>query len=306
MSALLLLRAVAAARLLAAAHALGVEGTADDLVADTRQVAHPAAAHQHDRVFLQVVPDAGDVRGDLDLAGEPDPGDLAERRVRLLGRGGVDARADPAALGAALERGGRGLGYLVLAALTDQLLDGGHRVSVFDVVFRPTGTSFDAPDVLVFRPLRPPGSGVSLSPRCTGPGWDRMFREGWSCTRRPFANPGLPAGSRPTSARVPASRARRLRVPNGSCDGQNKPRSCRIPRCGGRFALPRTGGISGCTCRSRTLPAGSTRPKAARTRSPGPPRSWPRDRPMTGRPRSAPPGSCGSAASRYRPGSASR
>src|SRR2546429_1998138 len=43
MSALLLLRAVTAARLLAVAHALGVEGTADDLVADTRQVAHPAA-----------------------------------------------------------------------------------------------------------------------------------------------------------------------------------------------------------------------------------------------------------------------
>src|SRR2546430_708344 len=131
MSALLLLRAVAAARLLAVAHALGVEGTADDLVADSGQVPHPAAAHQHDRVLLQVVPDARDVRGDLDLAGEPDSRHLAQGGVRLLGRGRVDARANAPALGAALERRRGGLGYLVLAALSDQLLDSGHRVSVF-------------------------------------------------------------------------------------------------------------------------------------------------------------------------------
>src|SRR5512142_2012809 len=131
MSALLLLRAVAAARLLAVAHALGVQGTADNLVADPGQVPHPAAAHQHDRVLLQVVPDAGNVGGDLDLAGEPDPRHLAQSGVRLLGRGRVDARANAAALGAALERRRGGLGYLVLAALSDQLLDSGHRVSVF-------------------------------------------------------------------------------------------------------------------------------------------------------------------------------
>src|SRR5579864_3821153 len=90
-SALLLLRSVPAASLLAVADALGVQGAADDLVTDTGQVAHPAAAHQHDRVLLQVVPDPRDVRGDLDLAGQPDPGDLAQRRVGLLRRRGVDA-----------------------------------------------------------------------------------------------------------------------------------------------------------------------------------------------------------------------
>src|SRR5262250_639282 len=72
-SALLLLGSVAAARLLAVAHALGVERAADDLVPDARQVPHPAAAHQHDGVLLQVVPDPRDVGGDLYLAGEPDP-----------------------------------------------------------------------------------------------------------------------------------------------------------------------------------------------------------------------------------------
>src|SRR5688500_4025351 len=56
-----LLGAVAAARLLAVAHAGGVEGAADDLVADTRQVLHTTAAHEHDRVLLQVVPLTRDV-----------------------------------------------------------------------------------------------------------------------------------------------------------------------------------------------------------------------------------------------------
>src|SRR5207245_2725109 len=119
--ALLLLRAVAATRLLAAAHALRVERAADDLVADAREVLHPAAAHEHDRVLLQVVADARDVGGDLDPAGEPHARDLAERGVGLLRRRRVDARAHPAALRAALQRGGLGLADLVLPALADQL-----------------------------------------------------------------------------------------------------------------------------------------------------------------------------------------
>src|SRR5215469_11830183 len=90
MSALLLLRAVTAAGLLAVAHALGVERATDDLVADARQVAYPAAPDQHNRVFLVVVTDAWDVRGHFHVAGEPDSGDLAERGVRLLRRGRVD------------------------------------------------------------------------------------------------------------------------------------------------------------------------------------------------------------------------
>src|SRR3712207_1462203 len=82
MSALLLLRAVPAASLLAVADTLGVQRTADDLVADARQVLDPAATHEHDRVLLQVVAHARDVRRDLDLAAELHTGDLAQRRVR--------------------------------------------------------------------------------------------------------------------------------------------------------------------------------------------------------------------------------
>src|SRR5215470_13891975 len=130
MSALLLLGAVTAASLLAVADALGVERATDDLVTNTRQVADAAAADQHDGVLLEVVPDARDIRRDLDLAGQLDPGDLAQRRVRLLGGRGVDTRADATALRAALERGRLGLAGLGLAALADQLLNCGHRASV--------------------------------------------------------------------------------------------------------------------------------------------------------------------------------
>src|SRR5258708_33427213 len=104
MSALLLLRAIAAASLLAVADALGVQGAADDLVTDARQVPDTAAADQHDRVLLEVVANARDIGGDLDLASQPDTGDLAQRGVRLLRRGRVNTRAHTTTLRALLER----------------------------------------------------------------------------------------------------------------------------------------------------------------------------------------------------------
>src|SRR4051795_4825908 len=126
MSALLLLGAVAAAGLLAVLDALRVERPADDLVADAGQVLHPAASDEHDRVLLEVVADTGDVGRDLDAGGETDAGHLAQGGVGLLRRRRVDARADAAALGAALQRRRLGLADLVLPTLADQLRDRGH------------------------------------------------------------------------------------------------------------------------------------------------------------------------------------
>src|SRR5215207_6300476 len=126
MSALLLLRAVTAASLLAVLDTLGVERAADDLVADTGEVLHPAAADEHDRVLLEVVADTRDVRRDLDTARQAHAGDLAEGGVRLLGGDRVDAGADTAALGRTLQGGRLVLRHLVLAALADQLIDSGH------------------------------------------------------------------------------------------------------------------------------------------------------------------------------------
>src|SRR5512144_2020338 len=91
--ALRLLGPVLRPALLAASHAGRVERPADDVVPDARQILHAAAADQHDRVLLQVVPHTGNVRGDLEAVGETDAGDLAQRRVRLLRRRRVDPDA---------------------------------------------------------------------------------------------------------------------------------------------------------------------------------------------------------------------
>ena len=58
-------------------------------------------------------------------------GDLAEGGVRLLRGGRVDAGADATALRGSLQGRRLGLRHLVLAALADQLVDGGHRVVPF-------------------------------------------------------------------------------------------------------------------------------------------------------------------------------
>src|SRR4029079_8238948 len=120
------LRAVAAARLLAVRDRRGVERTAYALVAHAGQVLHTTTADEDDRVLLEVVTDAGDVRGDLDARGQADARDLAQRRVRLLGGGRVDARADATPLGRTLQRGSLRLGRFALPPLADELLDRGH------------------------------------------------------------------------------------------------------------------------------------------------------------------------------------
>src|SRR5512134_2680038 len=117
------LRAVLAARLLAARDADGVERPADDVVANAREVLHAAAADEHHRVLLQVVADAGDVARHLEAVGEADAGDLAQRRVRLLRRRRVDARADPALLRRLLQRRRLLLRLELLAALAHELAD---------------------------------------------------------------------------------------------------------------------------------------------------------------------------------------
>src|SRR6202453_2211921 len=109
-----------------------VGGAADPAAADLERrldVVQRALQGDH-RVVARLLPAAlerpvHDVLGDLDLASQPDPGDLAQGRVRLLRRGRVDTRAHAAALRALLERRRLVLRYLVLAALADQLLDRG-------------------------------------------------------------------------------------------------------------------------------------------------------------------------------------
>src|SRR5579862_9262382 len=102
MSYLLLLRALGAvlgAALLALADAGAIERAAHRVIAHTGQVLDAAATDQDHRVLLEVVAFAADVAGDLVAIREAYSAHLAQRRIRLLGRRGVDARADAALLG---------------------------------------------------------------------------------------------------------------------------------------------------------------------------------------------------------------
>jgi len=102
------------------------ERTADDVVADAGQIADAAAADEHDRVLLEVVPLAGDVDRNFLLVRESHTGDLAQRRVRLLRRHRADLQADAPLLRAAVEH--RRLRELALraTAAADKLADRGH------------------------------------------------------------------------------------------------------------------------------------------------------------------------------------
>src|SRR5699024_564933 len=181
---LLLLRAVTAPGLLTAAHTLGVQRAADDLVAHTGQVLHTTTAHEHDGVLLQVVAHAGDVGGDLDAVGELHTRDLAERGVRLLRGGGVHAGADAPTLRAAFQRRRLGLADAGAAALADQLLDGGDYFSVSNVcLLWCSGTVhwFRRGRRLRSTPRRPPRSGVSPPSGLAA----RPNREKWGSCSRP-------------------------------------------------------------------------------------------------------------------------
>src|SRR5688572_3226721 len=94
---------VLGAALVALGDADGVQRSTDDVIANTRKVLHTASANEHDRVLLEVVPDARDIGRDFDAVGETDTRDLAERGVRLLGGRRVNARANAALLRARLQ-----------------------------------------------------------------------------------------------------------------------------------------------------------------------------------------------------------
>ncbi len=129
-----LLGAVLAAALVAVLDALGVQGTAHDVVTHTGKVLHTAAANEHDAVFLQVVAFAGDVRGDFKAAGQAHTGDLTKRRVGLLGGGGLHDGAHATAEGAALQ--GRDLALFLenLAALAQKLLGGRQNITPVSLI----------------------------------------------------------------------------------------------------------------------------------------------------------------------------
>src|SRR5215813_9383072 len=120
------LGAVLGTALLTVLDALGIQHAAEDVVAHAGQVLDAAAADHHHRVLLEVMALAGDVADHLEAVGEANLGDLAQRRIRLLGRRRVDARAHAALLRRLLQ--GRHLLARLLRhpRLADQLIDRRH------------------------------------------------------------------------------------------------------------------------------------------------------------------------------------
>src|SRR5215469_10897999 len=116
--------------LLAVLHALRVEHAAQNVVAHAGQVLHAAPADHHHRVLLQIVALARNVADDLEAVGQAHLRHLAQRRVGLLRRRRVDARANPALLRRRLQRR-HGIARLhPYPWLTDQLIDRRHSLSV--------------------------------------------------------------------------------------------------------------------------------------------------------------------------------
>src|SRR5580658_2098644 len=123
------LGAVFGAPLAAVLDALGIERATDDMVAHTRQILDAAAANQHDRMLLKVMPLAGDVARHLETVGEAHARDFAQRRIGLLRRDGVDARADTTLLRRARQRRDLVARHLRAARLVHQLIDRRHALS---------------------------------------------------------------------------------------------------------------------------------------------------------------------------------
>src|SRR6185436_5732888 len=73
-----------------------VERSTDNMISDTRQIFDASAAHQDDRVFLQVMAFVRNIGDHFVAVGQPDFCDLAHRRVWFLRRTGHDLNANSA------------------------------------------------------------------------------------------------------------------------------------------------------------------------------------------------------------------
>src|SRR5579863_3799166 len=118
--------AVLRTALLAVLDALRIEDAAENVITHTGQILDAAAADHDHGVFLKVVALARNVTDHLKPVGEAHLGDLAQRRVRLLGGRGVDTRAHPALLRRLLQRRHLLARLLYDAWTCDQLVDRRH------------------------------------------------------------------------------------------------------------------------------------------------------------------------------------
>src|SRR5215468_11007585 len=98
------LRAVLRSALLPVRDARRIQRSTHHVIAHAGQVLHAAAADEHNRVLLQVVADAWNVRRHFDPVRQPHARNLAQRRVRLFRSLSVNARTHSPLLGTGLQR----------------------------------------------------------------------------------------------------------------------------------------------------------------------------------------------------------
>jgi hypothetical protein len=94
---------------LAVFYTQGILGPADNMITDTGKILDTAAPNQNHRVFLEVMPDAGNIGGYFSPMRETHTGDRPEGRFRLLGGHGHDTGTYSPLLRTGLE--GRRLGF---------------------------------------------------------------------------------------------------------------------------------------------------------------------------------------------------
>ena len=97
---------ISAAGLLSILDSQRIQDPPNHLVPDPWQVSDTSPAHENDRVFLQIVAFARNVRRQLFSIRETNPSDLPECGVRLLGGHRPNMQADPSLLRASLQQWG--------------------------------------------------------------------------------------------------------------------------------------------------------------------------------------------------------
>src|ERR1700712_938374 len=120
------LRAVLRTTLLTVLDALGIQHAAEDVVTHAGQILDATAADHDHGVLLKVMTFTRNVTDDFEAIGQTHLGDLTKRRVRLLRRRRVDARANAALLRRLLQRRHFLARLLYDARTCDQLVDRRH------------------------------------------------------------------------------------------------------------------------------------------------------------------------------------
>src|SRR5882762_6672659 len=146
------LRSVLRAPLVATGNAHRIQCSAHHVIAHTRQILHAAPANQHDRVLLQVVPNAGNISRDFNTIGEAHARHLPQRRVGLFGSLGIYAGADAALLRTGLQGRTRRLVTRLLAAGSHQLIESRHSLALLNSTLArrtPPTTRTRAPALLL-------------------------------------------------------------------------------------------------------------------------------------------------------------